>query len=306
MGSKGELSLAMELFDQALEIAPNDPGILSGAAMARARLWNYDQTASTPETATKARALATRALDLAPQLGEPWLALATLENIESRWRECLRSLRTALSNTPGLVRGHDMLGSILVEVVGLDAGIASFEQALSLDPMWWGARLGLARAHALRGDWERVESLLDVTYDNTADRTFHAITAARLALWRGAGPFPGEAPSDIPGVGPAIAAYSRAREGHRDIDLTVFEEIMLNSRLRTRLRPIVCQQFAEIAAHIGERERALRAVEIGAEAMLYDLPWLDLCPALAPIRDDSRFQSVREIVAARGREVLSA
>jgi tetratricopeptide (TPR) repeat protein len=139
-------------------------------ALAQAAFIWGDVRARTPEEKLEAydrgRRAGERAAELAPRsaLAHLWLAVNA-----GRWGQTkgvLRSLfllptvkehmETALSLDPGLVPAYVLAGSVYYEVPGLfggdlDKSESMFKKALTLDPRWTGARVGLARTLAKQG-----------------------------------------------------------------------------------------------------------------------------------------------------------
>ncbi len=73
-----------------------------------------------------------------------------------------------------------------------------------------------------------------------------------------------------------------------------------------RFRTIVQQILTEFSTRMGDFNGALSELERSVTAGLFDITWLDRCPALEPLRDHSRFQVAHEIVEARARRVRDA
>ena len=144
----GDISLAVELFRQALLRSPDDPAALSGFAMARSRRYNYD--GGNDEKLTEIRAVAERAVALAPHMGEPLLTLASLDYVTSEWPRAVRALRGALRLAPGLLKAHETLGYIEVEVGRLREGGLRLQNVHALDPAQPLVRHELARVGASR------------------------------------------------------------------------------------------------------------------------------------------------------------
>jgi TolB-like protein/predicted Ser/Thr protein kinase len=282
-------------FDAALALAPDDPLILSGAAMARARWLNFD-LAVDADTFAEARRMTDRALERAPSSGEPWLARATLQHLEGDWPAAVGSLRRALARVPGLVKAQEMLGAIQVEVGPIDDGLYRLEAARALDPEAPAARMDLIRAHALLGEWSRVEALYGEAPHADA---IASIIALRISAWGGshlvASPIESE---------PLAELYAAFRLGAEGVERVL--AFAHGARPRSRLRPLFFQIGAELAMKQGGHDTAIAAVVGATESWLYDLQWLDRCPLLGPIRADPRFRSARETIEARARLVHQA
>jgi serine/threonine-protein kinase len=297
---------AVALFERGLERAPDDPQMLSGYAMARARRFN-DDPSDMPGEPEGTRAVAMRAIALAPYLGEPWLALSTLLYVTGDWAGAVKALRTALDRAPGLMKPRKMLGAIQLEIGPLEEGLFQLEMVRSLDPMSVGPRWELGRANALLGRWSLALALLDLPVEHEADRVAQAIVRARLDLWRREARYP------IPALDEATTGA-----GRRGLEVArIFGELVLRGALpdrvaakvermaeetgnpRSRFRPVAWQLAAELFAFSGDRDRTANAVRQAVEANLFDLAWLDRCPLLDFVRGEAWFAALRDRVKAR-------
>jgi serine/threonine-protein kinase len=292
----------LSMFEQARALAPDDPMILSGAAMARARAANYNQASSTARL--EARELAERALALAPASTEPWFARASLDHVEGRWPEAVISLRRALASNAAYLPGQKLLASILGEVGPLDDAILRFDVVAELDPSSHYAAIIQSQLHLLAG---RVDEALRC-FPKAADwddAVQLAIYAARENLWLG-----GEQLEvvDPPSTFPSAVAVRALRLALlRDPAATDgLEAELARAPAGSRFRLLISQLEAELRMALGQGESALRAIEQAAATGLYDAMWLDGCPLLAPLRSDPRFVSARATVEARAVEVRAA
>ena len=78
------------------------------------------------------------------------------------------------------------------------------------------------------------------------------------------------------------------------------------SRFTERTRGFFAQLEAEAAGALGDRERALAAIERATSNGIFDVAWLDACPPLAALREEPRFLAAMAIVAARAARVVEA
>ncbi len=295
------------LLQTALEHAPDSPAILAAyaAQMAR-RIYGVDETASA-EAEREAEGAARRAIAHGPDLGEPWVALAVVYYNQRRTVPAIRAARIALDRAPGLAEAADMAGRILVELdPDLTEAIALLERAHWSNPRLPTNLLDLTRAHALRGDWARVDELLGGAGPSTAAL---AIARGRLAVWRGAGMphwpeqiagferinWVARAVAEILGAGsfpPEVAGAWR----HRLSALTP----------SCRARRYFAQVGCELALRVGDlpvaREMLAEAVDHG----LNDVAWMDRMPLLPPLRAEPAFAAQRARVAARAAIGLAA
>jgi serine/threonine-protein kinase len=173
----GDLARGAALFEEARALAPDDPSVLAGYAMARARLLVYGGRRQASEREL-ARGAAERVIAIAPHLGESWLALACVRWTESDVERTVEALRAALTRALGLAKAHDLLGHILLEIGHLEEAIFRFETTLELDPAELTARMEIARAHAYLGAWDACDALLGVPLEDRPGAVFRALTGA--------------------------------------------------------------------------------------------------------------------------------
>lgn len=308
-GGLGDLDAAVALFEQGVARAPDDLGLLSGLAMARARRINYAPPGV--DDVASVRGAVELAVERAPHLGEAWLALATLRHISSDWSGSVTALREALGRAPGLLQAHEILGNIQFEIGAVDDGLFRLETVVSLDPTATNARLELARALALVGRWDRTDVLLALPVDRSGERDYRRVMRARLNLWRGL------QRHDTSGVGASTAsALSDAFDttlSTGTVTEAVIEPVIeplqrhaARTREGSRLRPLLRQVLAELLAASGQPELALAEITRSLDAGLYDLTWVDRCPLLEEVRALPGFVSVRARLLERVTPVLAA
>ncbi|WP_437731413.1 protein kinase domain-containing protein [Sorangium sp. So ce1335] len=303
----GDAAPAVALFEEALSFSPNDPNILSGYAIASARLMaaRGDGRAQL----AKAQQAAERAIALAPSLGEPWVALATVRFSACDPVGAVPALRKALQRAPSLAKAHELLGRILLEAGLVEEAVFRLETALSLDPVELFPRWELARGRALHGDWSGAAALLDLPADDPSSRFHKAVMRARFGLWRNR-PFPID---DLPMATETIPIqYAR-----------IYRDVLATSRLSdeqraflrakadssepgSRLRPLFLQMYVEILAYLGEDEALFPALAGAVEAGLFDALWMQRCAVLERARSDARFAPLRARVEERAAAILAA
>jgi serine/threonine-protein kinase len=296
----GDLREAVALFERGLARAPDDPGLLSGYAMARARMLNYTREAEGEPEHT--RAVVDRAVAAAPHLGEPWLARATLFHVTGDWASAVTALRAAIARAPLLLKAREMLGIIQTEIGRVDDGLATLESVHALDPSAVSVRWELCRAHGLANHFDRAEALLALPVELPSDELNRILAQSRMNAWRGEPRAPVLPPHLAAGTGlatPLLRLYAEAARGAPFSDrLTAeLEGLREAARRGSRLRPLLSQCAAELFAWAGDVERALRCASQAIDDGLFDLAWLDRCPVLAPLRADGRFPALRARLA---------
>jgi eukaryotic-like serine/threonine-protein kinase len=288
-----------ELYRRALELAPDEPRILAGYAMARTRLWMTDDD---PEDS--AERAAQHAVRLAPELPETQVALATVRYQTGDEAGAVEALRAALRVARGSAEAHDLLGRILGETLRFDDARRHLEMAVALDPTMRLPRLALARVHLLR----RVDDDADLELDAIDDDKRAPIEPlmARLIVWR----------DDVERARKLLLRVGGSTAGAR-LSRALLEMLLRGSapyaavsiaedtsRLRVRLRAFLLQVEAECACFLGDRERAVAAIQRVGDNAFFDIAWLDACPLLASVQRDERVLAIRERAASRAQKVV--
>jgi len=287
---------AAELFERALEKAPNDARILSAAAQALTRMLFFGE-GERGAVVERARVLTDRAVAVAPELGDTWAALASFRVNVGDFVGAARAVRTGLAHAPNSALLQDRAGRLFAEITPLDEAVSRLEIALSLDPTLVSARVELSRVFALRGDWGRSDLVCKEVEPSPALDAHRA----RTALWRGTPMSVHESPPDT---------YARLYgELDRDKGLTDAQRDFMKRRASAgagRIVALFFQRNAEIHALMGEVDAGVDAIAGAVGANLVDLAWLDFCPMLAPLRTHPRFEALRGTVEERARVIRSA
>ncbi|WP_437597008.1 protein kinase domain-containing protein [Sorangium sp. So ce590] len=303
----GDAAPAVALFEEALSFSPNDPNILSGYAVASARLMaaRGDGRAQL----AKAQQAAERAIAQAPSLGEPWVALATVRFSASDPVGAVPALRKALQCAPSLAKAHELLGRILLEAGLVNEAVFRLDTALSLDPGELFPRWELARGRALLGDWAAAGALLDMPTEDPSSRFHKAIMRARFGLWHGAPFSVDELPHGMDNVPVQYARLYRdvlATSRLSDEQRAFLRSTADGSEPGSRLRPLFLQMYAEILAFLGEDDALFRTLASAVEAGLFDALWMQRCAVLDRARADARFAPLRARVEERAAAVIAA
>jgi serine/threonine-protein kinase len=296
---------AVELFEQALAQAPDDPRILAGAATTRARATFYDE-ANRTEHLQRAQAYAERALSVAPTRPEPHMALALVHSTRLEYGAAVAHLRQIIARAPSYADAHDLLGRILRETGPIDAAIRHLEIALELNPHLYRARWDLVFALAMTGRFDEVDRLLALPVPDGDAQNIREATRTRTDTWR---PDPQWLDADenrpLTPQSPTIRVMCKyRREVLRTGKVTQEHETYYARALATstpgsRLNLVIRQIAAEGFALTGQHPRALAEAEHAVDAGLADLIWLDHCPVFNPIRNHPQFRTLRGRVADR-------
>jgi len=151
--SEESLGLARRLIDRAL--ARTGPNAVLLATAAELEYWCHDQgIRPVPETLDRADALATRALEIAPDL-----ALAHVAKGLVAWRRfdtqlAVRHLTRAAALDPGSATAAWSAGYVLAEVGRTGEARELGDRARALDPLFWPAGAGSVLADIFEGRFD--------------------------------------------------------------------------------------------------------------------------------------------------------
>ena len=302
-------------WEAAAALAPDDPRIMAGLAMAEVRAAFFSEPPE-PEQLARAVRRAGRAVAVAPQLAEAHIAHGRVLLHHGDATAAAVHFRTAIARAPYLTDPHEWLGRMLLEGGFLVEGMARMTDALEMDPDLEQPRWDLARAYALEERWPEYDLLVHELSQRRGGMASYLALALRTAGWRG-----------------DRATVARVQELKARIpDLPVFEgalidavcEALLNDRWHAvrdqivavatigralgsaRRRAFVAQIIAEVAGIAGDAETSMRMLTLAVDQGLFDRHWLERCPPLAAVRRDPRYAALHAKVSARAHAILDA
>jgi serine/threonine-protein kinase len=293
---------AIELFEQAVSLAPDDPGILSGLAMSLARLAFFAGDGGVD----RAREIADRALALAPEQSEAHFARGSVLLHLGETRSAVQEISAALRYNPGLTEAHAALGRLLVEVGAVEQGCRKLEAALAQDPTVPLACAALVRAYELLGQRDRADAMFPQLRE-TEGAFSHAVTLIRFSMWRGqpelvdkyVGEFlAGASEMKMPAALLDIARQLRGSEVRPDL------AVLAGMTGGARQRVYFLQLQAEVVAFLGKVEDVFEALRYACDCGLSDRIWLERCPLFDSLRKDRRFEAIVGQVRQRTDDVL--
>ena len=299
---------SIDLFAQALERAPDDPVILSGYAMARVSEFTYNPDAA--ESADAARAAANRAVQIAPGLPEPHVALAAVELALGDGEASARHVRRALEVGTSAPDAHELCGRLFIEVGRVDAGVRALETALALEPRFQGARCEVARVHELLGDPDRADELVRTPPGDPDLVIQYWLGRARLLLYRRdaeqARSLLERSGADAPPPPGRLLLQLLATGVAEEAAFHDLKSRMQRDRSARRATAFFGVLQAEVMAFLGDTEAAFAAIADVAGAGGFDVFWMDRCPLLDALRADPRFAILRARIDERARLVRRA
>jgi serine/threonine-protein kinase len=283
----------LALFAEALRRAPEDPLILAGLAMARARF------ARTPTDLTEARAVAQRALAAGPRLGEPWIALATVHRHEGDPARQVAALARALELAPRQVEAHYQLGRILMEVGPLERALSRLAYASSLSPGDDDVTLHWGLAQLLAGDAGAADATYTAVAKSGSGHYLVPVARSRHRLWTRGPELPRGDDHAHDDPYPEMVATA-LREGRLS---PAVEAKFLGGKRPARLSR---QLLAEIHFAIGDVEAGVADTSSAVAAGLLDIVWFERCPLLEAARTHPAWEALRARAAERASAVRAA
>ena len=285
---------AAELFEQVIKtdpaFAPAYAGLADAYAFMSMDIQGRPDQPGVPapissETAlSRMRPAAVKAIELDPLLAEAHAAMGLLHSRERNWENAQRSFQRAIELNPSLTRTYtNYVTSTLIPLGRLDEAARLLEEALRADPLSLDVRRELAMVQIMAGRYE--EAIANLQRVRAVDPSFpfgdlflaRALTfAGRLAealpLW--------ETRKDEPGW-QFWMAYAYVMAGRR----AEVERMAAAHDHPYRL--------AIIYAALGEKDRALLALDRAADILPQRVGLLLMDPEMASLRGDARFAAVR-------------
>ena len=292
---------AIELFNQAIEIDPQYALAYAGLADCY-NLLDIWAGLPTKETFPKAKAAAQKALAIDDQLAEAHTSLAyAIHTYEWDWPAAEREYRRAIALNPNYATAHQWYAEFLTAVGRFDEAAREGRKALNLDPMSpiINAVVGWNSTMARRSD-AAIEQCLRTTQLFPSFAPAHAYLG--LAYLEGGKPREAIAPLEL-----AI----------KDLDIVVFRTWLVRAYLAAGEREKALEMakdlerrgareylppyyMAALYAHLGERDRAFAEMDRAVRERTGALVWVNVDPALDPLRGDARFPKIRNVGMRNG------
>jgi len=303
---RGRLPEAVEWCERALALAPAHPRIEAILATCRAQLAFYNPV-DAEALLDQASEHMFAALSRAPHLADAHFARAHVELQRGRPVGAAVCFRTAIALAPQWAEAHEWLGRLLLEAGFAVDAHARFDDAISLGKL---PALGweLATTLALQGRWQEV----DATVASIEGGTNHGHGyRLRLAAWRGV---------RDEAAYRGFAALGEHERFEYEMILAIHDPTLPWDTKRERIRAhveasrvgsarrhaFVAQLAAEAAGMAGDADECLALLLRANACGLFDLPWLDGCPVLQPIRGEPRFAIIRNDVSERALAIHDA
>jgi len=301
-------SEALRTFDRAIALAPGFVAAEAARAVAVARTFFFADFAAGDVSQEAPRAVG-RALDVAPSSPDTQLALGIVALQQGRLATAIQALERAVELAPTYALALEQIGRLEIEAGRNSAGIARLKLTAEIDPLRASCLFPIARSHALRGQIDECDRVIrkirDVEDTVTAEETSISI---RIANWTGNLARAEKAVASMPPSTPAhlfdlSARLLRGEDVTRDLNAAV--ERYCAMPLSPRIKAVAHQFAAELFA---ARNLSIATYHLNAAAAfpLLDIEWVELCPALDPLRETESFATVRRTVRERIAQLWAA
>lgn len=290
------LRQAIDYFRQVIAINPNYAEAYAGLAdsYALAGDWKYAILAPA-EAYPKAKAAATKALELDDSLGEAHISLAfCLDNFDWDWESGGREFRRGIELNPGYPTGHAWYGWHLAVLGRNSEAVGEVERAASLDPLSLIVNSDLAEellvAH--RYDEAIKQGRKTINLDpffapahfvlGEAFTQKHKHDDAIAELRKAIELSPGSTAFE------ANLAYAYALSGMRNEALRIADDLKTRSQNGFSNAP----EIALVYVGLDDKDQAMIWLEKAFTE--HFSPWALMRPAFDPLLTDSRFQHFRQ------------
>jgi TolB-like protein/Flp pilus assembly protein TadD len=286
---------SIECFQEAVALDPNSAVAHAGLADAYSLLADYGHEPSS-ESMPKARAAASKALELDPNCGEAYTSLAMIRShFEWNWDEAEVLYRRAIEINPGYSTAHHWLAIDYLAMRGrLDEATAEIRCAVRLDPLSLITREGEAYLMTLRREYDealvRFGQLLDL--DPSYYKAYSGM--GRLHIQRGeheeaiavlekARSLSGDVPNILGALGQAYALAGGTADAHR----CIAELAAISQR-----RCVPSVSLAVIYLGLGDHRKALDSLRTACDNRELAVTALKIHPIYDPLRADPEFQAL--------------
>jgi len=300
------LDLAEQLLERAL--AKTGPNALLLATAAEVAYGYQDMGyESAADTLDRADALATRALELDPDLAEAHVVKGLVAQRRFDTATSVRLVRRAVDLDPANAMAAWAAGFILAEVGFTDEARKHADRARALDPLFWPAQFGSALADLCDGNYEsalaKTERMHTISGDNPvadlwlglfliyANHSEESAAMLDRAAAADVGTFSATATcvkAMVSGDGEALRATLA--------DTTSRDALFMDTELTWMV--------AAASASVGELDEALywlsRSIEMGFINYRF---FAEVDPFLAKLRGDSRFEELMERAKEKQKEI---
>jgi TolB-like protein/Tfp pilus assembly protein PilF len=296
-----DLRKAIDFFNHAIAKDPNYALAYAGLADCYDLLHEYSDL-SPKESYPKAKATATKALELDDTLGEAHTSLAySLVNYDWDWRGAEKEYQRAIELNPNYATAHQWYAECLSMLGRHNEAIAEIKRAQRLDPLSLIINQGVGGKYLYARRYDEAMAQFHRTlelyphFPPTHQRIGWCYAQKRMyneaiAEMQRAVELSGNSPQMIAALG-----WTYAAAGRRDTAQNIIAELERRSK-----ESYVDNYFiATIFAALGEKDEAFALLNKASAERSYWMPWINIDPQLDNLRSDSRFDALVQRVFAQ-------
>jgi TolB-like protein/cytochrome c-type biogenesis protein CcmH/NrfG len=292
---QGELDQAQAMFEEASRIAPAWAPPYVGLANYYTSLPFYTDV-SPAEVLPKARSALVRALELDESLAEAHAANAYIRAYyEWDWRTAEQEFRRALELRPNYADAYFSYSRFLASRRRLDEAIAQIGRAVELDPLSLALQANRALLDYFAGRYDEADRRLREVLARDSTDVLAKWGLALVAEQQGK---VGDAIATLePIIGTSGNRRSSLGHAYAIAGKTARARNVLDTLQAAAAKSYVpSYYFALVHIGLGERDQALRYLERAYEERSTVLAYLLIDPRLAPLRSDSRFLALAQLL----------
>ena len=289
--SAENLKKAIEQFDLALQKDPNYALAYVGLADSYGIAGNF-LNSSVKENIPRAKAYATKALEIDDSLGEAYATLGLVNALQWNWTEAETAYKRSIQLNPNYASARQWYARLLNTVGRKDEAMAEIKRANEIDPLSMVIISNVAGFYRERGDYqsaiEQNNKIIEIDPNYIAVQvTFSEIyldqkrSAEALAA--------AEKARDISVIGIGVLGRAYAQLGRRDEALAVVRQLEEDFANRNNG---AATNIAFVYVVLGDKEKTFEWLEKAFGARETDLPRFRLGPTFDPIRDDPRYKDL--------------
>ncbi len=288
------LKSAIGYFQEAIGLDPTDPLAHVGLADSY-NLLGYYSLLPSPEAFPKAKAAATRALEIAPNLAEAQTSLAYVSlYYDWDWEGAEKGFRRAIGLNPSYSTAHLWYANVHAILHRTEDAIAEFDRASELDPVSHIAltSAGWSRYYARRfaEAIEHFRAPLEVDPTFLPPRLWRGFALEQVGRYADAIRDFEEADriGGLPHLSMAALARGYALAGERAKALEMLDRLAMLSKERY----VPSYYLAAVHVALGDRERALDLLDRAYDEHSHWLVFLAVEPKFDTLHDEPRFRDL--------------
>jgi len=282
---------AVSEFSQAIEKDPAYAPAYAGLADSYILMGYFDNLISFDEARVKARAAATRALELDDSLAEAHMSMAgVLEYAQWDWAGAEREYRRAIQLAPNYASAYHWYANNLSIRDRHDEAISQGTRAVELDPLSPIVHVALGHAYYLAERYDeaigQMQRALEIEPSFANAHQFLGQVYARKGLHEEAVAEYRQADAGERWVWKSALAYLYTRMGRHP------EASRIVGDFRTRRPQVSLVTTAALYAAVGERDQPLALLERACDQRDPDISYIKSLPAFESLRGDPAFQAL--------------